>query len=339
MKKRKIINFLSTLFGVTALCGLFALSSFDYKQIELTNADGETIPITEGEGSLNITSDYNADYIFSLDYSYVYYKTYINSEPRFIISFTISNSLLSVSDGVNLTDYPLNFGSNLDSVTWQYTMNVFYDTFDIQFDPIDYFASYYNGSIIEVPRFSLFFQLVSGTVNLAHPGYSMYGYEYPYTIVGAGYEEVRLEDFFPSFTTIHIANTLEENNYQVGYSDGYTAGYNSGYFDGNSVGFNNAYEQGYAEGVQEASDNANLLLTQYYNNGYADGYAAADNQDEVTSTVINGILQVGFVPVNFFLSILNFDLLGINIKGLVTAIITIGLVLVIWRVIINGKSE
>ena len=45
------------------------------------------------------------------------------------------------------------------------------------------------------------------------------------------------------------------------------------------------------------------------------------------------------VPVNFFLSIFNFEILGINMAGFVSALLTISIVIFLLRLIKGSKTD
>lgn len=104
----------------------------------------------------------------------------------------------------------------------------------------------------------------------------------------------------------------EATLYHQGYSDGYSQGANAG----ESAGYNNGYQDGYDTGYQDGVD-----------------------LDTQTASIFSGILSVGLLPVNFFLSILNFEVFGINIGAFVSATLTIAIVIIIIRVITGKKND
>lgn len=91
--------------------------------------------------------------------------------------------------------------------------------------------------------------------------------------------------------------------------------------------------------------------TEYYNNGYnvgkregyAEGYSVGYSEgmsaDETATTIFNGILNVALVPINFFLSVFNFEILGINLKEFVSALLTVSLIIIVIRTVLGGKSD
>ena len=79
-----------------------------------------------------------------------------------------------------------------------------------------------------------------------------------------------------------------------------------------------------------------------YNEGYANGYTEGFNEgfsaDSTAVTIFNGILNIALVPINFFLAIFNFEILGINISSFVSAILSVCLVIIVIR-FITGKKQ
>lgn len=112
--------------------------------------------------------------------------------------------------------------------------------------------------------------------------------------------------------TLIPSNLFDGSQYQSGYSDGWNAG--------NDNGFNDGYSNGYSE-------------------GYSEGYLSGQDVDSTASTIFTGIIDVGLLPINFFLQILNFEVFGINIGGFVSALMTIAIVVIILRVVMGGKND
>lgn len=102
-----------------------------------------------------------------------------------------------------------------------------------------------------------------------------------------------------------------------GYQQGYSTGYQNGYSSGENVGYSNGYNIGNKVG---------------YQNGYNAGVEYGGNY-----TFLGLIGAVIDAPVNAFIKLLNFDILGFNMLSLVTGLLTIGLIFAIIR-IISGKG-
>lgn len=141
------------------------------------------------------------------------------------------------------------------------------------------------------------------------------------------------------------------------YQSGYESGYDSGYTDG--INNNDKYNQGYSEGYDVGKvDGVNEFLdSSEYSDalsdansdgfqvgravGYAEGVEASGNVAHMNA-IFTGILDVGLMPVNFFLKILNFEVFGINIGGFVTGLFTLSIVVMLFRMFFGsngGKSE
>lgn len=97
---------------------------------------------------------------------------------------------------------------------------------------------------------------------------------------------------------------------------GYTAGYENGYADGNSNGYDTGYDD-----------------------GYADGFSQGVTADDTAFTIFNGILTIGMLPINVFLAMFDFDILGINISNFVMSLLTVLVTLWVIRTISGGKNE
>lgn len=119
-------------------------------------------------------------------------------------------------------------------------------------------------------------------------------------------------------TDIHILSTQNESLINYLYYDEYEGafnnGYNYGYYEGKAIG----------EGIG-------------YQNGQADAYADIDNQDDVANSIFNGIFTVGMLPVNVFLGFMDWKVFGINISGLATGLLSIALIVIVFKFIMGHK--
>lgn len=100
------------------------------------------------------------------------------------------------------------------------------------------------------------------------------------------------------------------------YQSGYDNGYNTGYADGD----NNGYTKGFGE-------------------GYDKGREDFENQDSQINSIFEGILSIGLLPIEFFLSIFNFEIFGINITAIVSAILSLCVIILLMRYVLGGKSN
>lgn len=145
----------------------------------------------------------------------------------------------------------------------------------------------------------------------------IYSYEFDTKFQNLGDElTIKLTLFLQNESAYSMSTSDFNNYYQTGYDNGYIAGESAGYELGD--------QQGYSEGYQV---------------GFTEGYAEADNQDTTALTIFTGIINVALLPVNVFLSILNFEVFGINIGALVSSFLTIAIVVILWRIISGGKND
>ena len=112
------------------------------------------------------------------------------------------------------------------------------------------------------------------------------------------------------------------------YDEGYREGYQTGVAVGKSEGFSGAYEEGKEAGILEG-----------YQDGYYQGVLDSSESSSTALTIFTGILEVGLLPVNVFLQVLNFEVFGINISGLVSGFLTIAVIIIIVRFLFGGKNN
>lgn len=116
------------------------------------------------------------------------------------------------------------------------------------------------------------------------------------------------------FMPIFNFNFIDESMYTKltdsvnGYDTGYTDGYNNGFKDGKTKG---------------------------YTDGYSDAQTLYQNGDPHINSIFNGILSIGLLPVEFFLSIFNFEIFGINITNIVIALLSLGLIIVLLKFLLK----
>lgn len=98
-------------------------------------------------------------------------------------------------------------------------------------------------------------------------------------------------------------------------------------------GYNTGYEVGYGVGSSEG-------FASGYESGYADGFASGVETDETAFTIFNGILTIGMIPINVFLAMFDFTVLGINISNFVMSLLTVLVTIWVIRVITgSGGNE
>lgn len=148
--------------------------------------------------------------------------------------------------------------------------------------------------------------------------------------------EYVLENVTPN--TMQILNnqqlyTMNHNGYaqgqeagvQQGYNLGLQNGYSTGYTAGETAGYESGYNQGYYDGEEEGQSAG-------YNVGYQAGYTEGEeNATEIGEGGAKLITAVVEAPVNVFTKMLNFEILGVNVLGFVTACLSICLVFAIIK--------
>lgn len=145
------------------------------------------------------------------------------------------------------------------------------------------------------------------------------GYEYFMTrndFYFSGYDFYEIY-FFDDYFEFNFVDDNTRNNILSLFN--YTDNYNIGY----DVGYNNGYNEGVNVG---------------YSNGYNIGYNDALEVDSTAVTIFSGILSIAMVPINFFLSIFNFEILGINMASFVSALLTVCVIIIVIKMI-SGKGN
>lgn len=107
------------------------------------------------------------------------------------------------------------------------------------------------------------------------------------------------------FTGDEMFDQGYQNGYDAGLSDGSSSGYNDGFNAGQVVGFENGYNSGINDSNQYS----------FYN-------------------LFGAVLDA---PVKTFTGLFNFDLLGVNLLGLITGLITLAFVILIIKLCLGGK--
>lgn len=108
------------------------------------------------------------------------------------------------------------------------------------------------------------------------------------------------------------------------YQNGYTNGYNDGLSD--KVSYNNGYKDGSSTGYANG-----------YNSGYDAGYFAGLSEPG-SNGFFNLITTVIDVPITAFSSLLDFSILGVNMKGFVLSLLSFAALIATVRLVM-GKNE
>lgn len=245
---------------------------------------------------------------------------YFQSEAR--VSFT-ANLYFNDSTSFVLRDYQFD---------WYWDINK-WDTEEEEWTYTDsFYGSYlytgvsYTNETFDSFNFDLTF-LQSRTNRLPTFTISNGGDEiYSYTPEEASYYPIEDNEFTYTLTGYLLYSQIQ--NF-IAQTLGYQTGFNAGVGAGNSEGYATGYNDGVGVGYQD---------------GYTTGFNDANNQDATAAVIFTGILEVALLPINVFLAIFNYEVFGINISGLVSALLTVAVVVIIIRVILsksggNGGSK
>lgn len=132
--------------------------------------------------------------------------------------------------------------------------------------------------------------------------------------------------------TINLTEYLP--NYYLGYQNGFNAGEDSGLSQGYNNGFNAGKESGYNEGYSAGEIvGEQSAQTNAYNNGYQKG--KVDGINSANANSFDNLLSAVFdVPVRTITSVLDFDLLGINLKTFFFSLLTVCVIIAVVKLFI-----
>ena len=215
--------------------------------------------------------------------------------------FLYDNNYSLLVEGNTLTNFSIERGRS-------YAVNSYCNNQQLGFFDYIYSSPNFNANVYKIEMF------VSNT-NEYYPngrtGFSFWNLKY-YDVNDEYFVHSFLttEDYYFNSRTYYIQNpdTFTDNQFykqgysageSAGYSAGETAGYSAGYSAGETIGYNNGYSQGVEHGGQYTF---NSLL----------------------SAVID-------VPVRTFTSLFNFDLLGVNLVGFFTGLLTISIIITVVK--------
>lgn len=133
------------------------------------------------------------------------------------------------------------------------------------------------------------------------------------------------QDFFNmSLRAFGVSIVNAENNpaYMAGLSKGSSVGYKEGFVKGKEEGLELGRDDGYNEGL----DDGEIIG---FNKGYEKGLKNANEH-----TFRGLMFAVVDAPVQVFSSMLNFEVLGINLLGFLTSLLTIMIVVAVVKVVV-----
>lgn len=361
MKKKSKLGLISSIFGVFALCGLSALAIFSKSKRT------QSVSASMNQSTLqNVTCRIDSNLTISSFNTIMgnNYSSYTDTFTNLTASALLGYQYRSISGTTIYYDVSTYFGESA-------SVNP-YAPYDIRFKlAVDLFHGLeygYNGNWTNIGN--------AYAISLITTSNSQYNYGRPayFQTFYFGYNRgvcVLVDSTFPNT----IAYTSSDINFISG--DDITNSTLVNVFNGisNFVGYNTfsdevitaaqyeeiissleaqisvlnsenndlilqsqtAYDDGYNAGVNSQTQWVEQNSTSIYNQGYTDGYNNGSSQDETVATIFSGILQVAFVPVNFFLSIFNFEILGVNLSAFIRAIFTVAITIIVIKMI-TGKG-
>ena len=324
--KKKILKIVSSILGVFAICGLSLFSLLDHKKdSQGVSAEAGDVVVDKGNFSNTLSWSasnndytgvinfrYTGDYTYFVRYSGVVETIYLQFNIYYTFNFVDSTT----QENIILTPSVSSFSSNevqvgTDNATGVYSLVMSLTGTFAWSDPYLLFVSNRDsGNAVVV------------------------GYTDNMTFTPSGYP-IRNLGSTPRDVIFSFSYTGNINTSDVAYNEGYDMGYQSGYNQGNAQGLEVGYQSGYAEGVASQQQ----LIADAYTNGYNQGYDEAYTADATVATVFSNILLVGMLPVDFFLRILNWEFLGINIASFVSALLSVAATIIVVRIVTGGKND
>lgn len=114
--------------------------------------------------------------------------------------------------------------------------------------------------------------------------------------------------------TYYFVTDFTDNDY---YNQGYQTGFNNGVNSGKQTGYNDGYNVGYSDGKSDGYDEGVNSTTQY--------------------SFANLLTAVVEAPVNVFISLLDFNIMGYNLLSLVVGLLSLAIIVVIIKLCLGGK--
>lgn len=310
------------------------LDSLEYTDIAHVDLDSTSVPSSNAAmGNPLASKELNAT-IDDVSYSgYFYYRNSVEKSPDsfLICELDLGTTCAALSDFRLSWDYlgPYNFAFD-DGACMYITAS----TYGLSSDNADnYGVEYYipcsnfnfaNGELII--NCSVEFNYISF-------GFCRDNGDGTYTSIGLPFDATLKSGLFFSNVTLSGKSTAltsaidiaRKKGYFEGYDDGHVAGYDDGYFIGYDDGVANSYDYGYGKGHDAG-----------YSEGKSDGYDAGfsdgvnDARDYSFFSLISAVLDA---PVQAFKGLLNFEILGVDMLGFVTGLVTLSVVIIILKII------
>lgn len=274
--------------------------------IQLDTKSSYSFSAINQDGSFNHTlykSSYGTAYPYFIEFDL---ETYLNTlqeqdfyNAYFSTLFSLDNYYLTITDNVKLFN---SFDYYVDNEDFD-MMNLYCE---MQLPLIGkYFSASYSNRVEDFPYSSIYNRV-----------YRSYDNQKSYYLTAGGINNTFVRHYTSS-NTINTLNAIYNDgelfkaNYKSPSNENFTNGYYQGFKDGEKTGYSNGYSNGLNDGIK----------------------------DNTIFNIFNGILNIAMVPVNFFLSIFNFEILGINMAGFVSALLTISIVIFLLRLIKGSKTD
>lgn len=302
---------------ITTLLGFFCCSSVAYTPLDHT----KEIELKEEQPKYISYDGHGTTYVTQTEFLH-YYPAWVqffinvwNADNPFVYGYSYSSQTQAWSQNISFNQWKYIF--------YLEQIEDLYNNRDIKYQCLsgEFIATRNANEFFQTKRIRLTFGLSDGTTFERNFLYHIYdrsdnintltdgdlvGAIYYFYNNGSTYAEIMNECLvFPQNTD--MANIIAQQ-----LSTDYDNGYNNGYQDG----YNTAYQTGYNAGIDYASQ-----------------------LDSTALTIFTGFIDVGLLPINVFLQILNFEVFGINIAGFVSALLTISLVVIIIRIVVGSKND
>lgn len=264
------------------------------------------------------SANYLATCLFSASSSYLSGTDYITITPYF---YNVSVSGLNLS----YNDYSLFIAENgtyIEKDSFKITRGTYLDAmFSYSSTGINSYGDYYMVRLYSSSNFNCnvvkIVLSISSDINIpsAPNGFKYLSLHY-YDVNGEYivFSFIVSDSFVFNTRTYYLTSNFTDNDiYIQGVTDGYNQGYN--------IGLNDGYDKGFSAGEIVGFDDG-------YNNGINDS-----NQYSFYN-LFGAVLDA---PVKVFSGLFNFNLLGVNLLGLITGLFTLAVVIVILKKVMGGK--
>lgn len=274
-----------------------------------------------------INLDTNNKYSFcSLDYQGVFsqnlYKSSFGTDYPYFVNFDLKEYITSLQEQAN------------DNTLFHtlFTLNNQYSTFGKNVDIFKGFYYYVNND--DANAFNLYIEMNIPIIN------HTFAANYTTTPTTFPYNSMSTE----------IYNSFNNNKSYYSTLGGVGTPFQRVYDSANIVLILSTIYTDAKNFAQMYNSDVNTYFTNGYNQGkefgekigYQNGFIAGQNEalkDNTVFNIFNGILNIGMIPVNFFLSIFNFEILGINMGGFISALLTISIVLFVIRLFKGSNTN